>query len=61
MKKDKRNLKAADDVDDIIKAMNYELAGEIGVISPGDKNLNKNVINRETKKGKRGSSLKKKI
>ncbi|OLS02637.1 hypothetical protein [Tissierella creatinophila] len=60
MKKDKRNSRETDDIDSLIKAMNYELAGEIGVISPEDMNRNKQVPKTEIKRGRKDSNLKKK-
>lgn len=59
MKKDK-DKKEIDDVDSLIKAMNYELAGEIGVISPEEMNQNKNIPNAEIKRARKDSNLKKK-
>lgn len=60
MKKDKINSRETDDIDSLIKAMNYELAGEIGVISPEDMNRNKEVPKTEIKRGRKDSNLKKK-
>lgn len=57
MKKDKRNSKEMDDVDSLIEAMNYELAGEVGVISPEGINRNKDIP--ESAKNKKDSNSKK--
>ncbi len=44
-KDDKRskNEKGMDEIDGLINEMNYELAGEIGVIAPGEINQNKDA------------------
>lgn len=60
MKENKRNSKETEDVDSLIKALNYELAGEIGVISPEEMNQNKNIPDTEIKRGRKDSNLKKK-